>query len=129
MNAKGITLACLLSCVGAVEAQQAPVAGRVVLGISATETEAVAVGYRASKLIGALVYNEQNEKIGKVGDLIVKPDGTLSLAIINVGGFLGVGTHHVAIPVQQFKSVQPKLVLPGATKDALKELPAFEYAK
>ncbi|MDB4977066.1 MAG: PRC-barrel domain protein [Myxococcaceae bacterium] len=119
----------------AVQAQQAtpathpPIAGKVVLGVSTTELEGIALGYRASKLIGAQVYNDHDEKIGKVGDLIIKPDGTISMAIINVGGFLGVGTHHVAIPVGQFTSVKPKLILPGATKDALKQLPPFEYAK
>lgn len=130
MNAKGITLACLLTFVGAAQAQEAsPVAGKVVLGVSATELQAVAVGYRASKLLGTAVYNERNDKIGKIGDLVVKPDGTVSLAVIDVGGFLGVATHRVAIPVQQFKSVKPKIVLPGASKEALKELPPFEYAK
>ena len=106
-----------------------PVAGRAVLGVTVTESLAVAVGYRASKFIGATVYNDKNEKIGKIGDLIIKPDGTVSYAIINVGGFLGIGTHHVAIPVGQFTSVKPKIVLPGATKDALKGLPQFQYAK
>jgi sporulation protein YlmC with PRC-barrel domain len=104
-----------------------PVAGTAVLGVAITESIAVAVGYRASKLIGATVYNDKNEKIGKVGDLIVKPDGTLSYAIVDVGGFLGVGQHQVAIPVGQFSAIQPKLILPGATKDALKALPEFHY--
>jgi len=35
----------------------------------------------------------------------------------------------VAIPVEQFSAVKPKIVLPGATKAALKALPAFQYAK
>lgn len=109
--------------------EDAPEAGRVVLGISAAEVDAVAVGYRASKLIGATVYNDQREKIGKIGDLIVQPDGTLSLAIVDVGGFLGLGEHPVAIPVSQFSDVKPRVVLPGATKDALKALPPFQYAK
>jgi sporulation protein YlmC with PRC-barrel domain len=108
---------------------QAPVAGSITLGVSVEETRAIAVGYRASKLIGATVYNDKNEKIGKVGDLIIKPDGTLSLAIIDVGGFLGIGKHKVAIPVSQFSQVAPKIVLPGATKQALKELPEFEFSK
>jgi len=37
-------------------------------------------------------YNEKNEKIGRVDDLIVAPDGSLSAAIIDVGGFLGMAT-------------------------------------
>ncbi len=114
------------------DAQQgaAPVAGSVHLGTSVEETRAVAVGYRASRLIGAKVYNDRNQTIGKIDDLVVKPDGTISLAVLDVGGFLGMGRHQVAIPVEQFSSVRPgKAVLPGATKDALKELPQFQYAR
>lgn len=106
-----------------------PIAGSIHLGTSVEETRAVAVGYRASKLIGAKVYNDKNQTIGKIGDLVVKPDGTLSLAVVDVGGFLGLGRHQVAIPVDQFEEVTPKVVLPGATKEALKQLPEFQYAK
>ncbi len=109
--------------------QPPPVAGSITLGVTVEESTAVAIGYRASKLIGSIVYNDKNAKIGKIGDLIVKPDGTLSLAIVDVSGFLGIGRHHVAIPVGQFTSVKPKIVLPGATKEALKQLPQFQFAK
>jgi hypothetical protein len=40
-----------------------------------------------------------------------------------------MGKHDVAIPVNQFKLVEGKIILPGATKDAVKAMPAFEYAK
>ena len=105
--------------------QMPPVAGRVVLGVTVEETQVIALGYRASKVIGASVYNDKAQKIGKVKDLIIKTDGTLSYAILDVGGFLGVGAHQVAIPVSQFTSVKPKIVLPGATKEALEKLPEF----
>jgi hypothetical protein len=75
----------------------------------------------------ATVYNENNEKIGKIDDFIVSPDGTLSVAVIDVGGFLHLGAHRVAIPVQQFGQVSPKVVLKGATKDALLKVPEFKY--
>ncbi len=106
-----------------------PIAGRTVLGVTVAENEALAVGYRVSRMLHADVRNDKNEKIGKVDDLIVKPDGTITIAVIDVGGFLGLGTHRVAVPVDQFSEVKPHLVLPGATKDALKALPPFEYAK
>ncbi|CAG2133765.1 hypothetical protein [Cupriavidus plantarum] len=57
------------------------------------------------------------------------PDGTLSAAIVDVGGFLGVASHRVAIPVQHSRQIALKAILPGASKDALKKLPQFEYAK
>jgi sporulation protein YlmC with PRC-barrel domain len=111
------------------EAPVPPVAGSIALGTTVEETRAIAVGYRASKLIGASVYNDKNQKIGRIGDLVVKPDGKVSLAVVDVGGFLGLGRHQVAIPVEQFSAVTPKIVLPGATKEALKQLPQFQFAK
>jgi sporulation protein YlmC with PRC-barrel domain len=110
-------------------AQDAPIAGKATLGVTVTEEQVVARGWRASKMIHTDVYNEKNEKIGRVDDLIVAPDGSLSAAIIDVGGFLGVAAHRVAIPIQQFKQIAPKAILVGANKDALKKLPEFEYAK
>jgi sporulation protein YlmC with PRC-barrel domain len=107
----------------------APVAGVVKLGVTVAETELVAAGYRAKKLIGATVYNDQNEKVGKIEDMIIAPDGKLSVAVVDVGGFLGLGAHRVAIPVEQFTQIEPKIVLPGATKQALKGLPEFKYVK
>ena len=61
--------------------------------------------------------------------MIVAPNKSLSYAIVGVGGFLGVGGHQVAVPVSRFKQQMGKIVLRGATKDALKAVPKFEYAK
>ncbi len=108
---------------------EAPVAGAVPLGVSVTQTQLVAKGWRASKLVHTDVYNEKNEKIGRIDDLIVAPDGSLSVAIIDVGGFLGIAAHRVAIPVQRFKQITPKMILDGASKDTLSKLPEFQYAK
>ena len=107
---------------------KAAVAGLVPLGVAVVETEAVATGWRASKLMHADVYNDSNQKIGKIDDFIVSPDGKLSVAVVDVGGFLGLAAHRVAIPVEQFGKVAPKIVLKGATKEALKALPEFKYA-
>jgi hypothetical protein len=49
--------------------------------------------------------------------------------IVNAGGFLTVAKHDVAVPVSKLKLVDGKLVLPGATRDALKDVPPFEYAR
>jgi sporulation protein YlmC with PRC-barrel domain len=106
-------------------APAAPVAGVIPLGITRVEADLVAPGYRASKLMKQRVYNEAGQKIGEVEDLVIAPDGSLSVAVVEVGGFLGIGKHKVAIPVKQFTQMHPKVVLPGATKEALKKLPEF----
>ena len=105
----------------------AQAAGEMILGTSVEVTKALAVGHRASKIIGAPVYNENNERVGTIDDLIVTPDHSLSYAILSVGGFLGIGRRLVAVPVEQLRDQQDRLILPGATKEALKRLPEFEY--
>jgi len=109
---------------------RAQTAGSSLIAVSVEELREVATGWSAKKqILGKDVYNEGGEKIGSVQDLIVAPNRSLSYAIIGVGGFLGVGVHDVAIPVSAFKPQAGKIVLPGATKDALKATPKFEYAK
>jgi sporulation protein YlmC with PRC-barrel domain len=106
------------------------VAGSTTIGVTKEETKLVANGWSAKKsILGKAVYNDKNEKIGTLDDLIISPDRSVSYAIIGVGGFLGVGKHDVAIPMKNLKEEQGKLILPGATKEALKALPEFQYAK
>jgi len=108
----------------------AQIAGSTTLAISVEELKAVAIGWSAKKqIMGKDVYNDKNEKIGVVDDLIITPDRSLSYAIIGAGGFLGVGKHDVAIRVERFKADKGRIVLAGATKDALMAIPKFEYAK
>ena len=73
------------------------------------------------------VVNSQNEKVGTVEDIIIAPNKSVSYAIVGAGGFAGIGKHDVAIPVSQFKEEGGKFILPGATKDKIKEMPKFEY--
>ncbi|WP_428674485.1 PRC-barrel domain-containing protein [Reyranella sp.] len=84
-------------------------------------------GYRASKVIGASIINDANETVGKVDDVILGDDRT-SYAVLSVGGFLGVGNKLVALPYEAIRKTDEKLIIPGATKDALKALPEFKYA-
>jgi sporulation protein YlmC with PRC-barrel domain len=108
----------------------AQVAGSSTIGVTKEEIKAVMEGWSAKKaVLGKAVYNEKNEKIGTIDDLIITPDRSVSYAIIGAGGFLGIGKHDVAIPMSQLKLEKDKFILPGATKEALKALPKFEYAK
>jgi len=107
----------------------AQVAGSTFLGSSYTELREVAVGWSAKRqILGHPVYNDLNERVGSIDDVIVTTDKSVSYAIINAGGFLAVTKHDVAVPVAQLKLVGEKLVLAGATRDALKAAPPFEYA-
>jgi sporulation protein YlmC with PRC-barrel domain len=93
------------------------------------DVHSVAEGYRASKLIGSSVVNDQNEKIGTVEDIIIGKDKVL-FAVLQVGGFLHIGGRMVAVPFQSLvlEDGGTKIKLPGATQEALKKLPEFKYA-
>ena len=108
----------------------AQVAGSTLLGVTVAELQEVVKGWSVKRtVLGQPVYNDKNEKVGSVDDIIITPDKAVSYAIINAGGFLALAKHDVAIPVSQFKLVDKKLVLPGATKEALKAIPEFQYAQ
>lgn len=110
--------------------QGSPVAGSTTLSVTVEEMKNVARGWSAKKtILGREIYNDNKEKIGTVEDIIIAPDKTVSYVIIEVGGFLGMGGHYVAIPISHFKEAGDKLILPGATQEVLKGLPEFEYAK
>ena len=69
--------------------------------------------WRLSKLIGLDVYNENNEKLGDISEILVDRTGKTQAAILGVGGFLGVGEHMIAVNFDQLKFVdqpiEPKM--------------------
>ena len=99
------------------------------IGLIKVDTMSLATGYRASKIVGSAVVNEASDTIGKIDDVIVSPDGKAPYAVLSVGGFLGMGDRLVVVPYSALKFVGGKMVLPGASKAELKELPEFKYAK
>jgi sporulation protein YlmC with PRC-barrel domain len=109
---------------------RAQVAGSTVVGVSVAEAREVASGWSAKRqILGQPVFNDKDERVGSIDDIIIAPDKAVSYAIVNAGGFIGLTKHDVAIPVSQLKLVDKKLVLAGATKEALKPNPPFEYAR
>jgi len=47
--------------------------------------------FMSSNLIGAHVYNNQNEKLGEIQDLVIEDGKTITGVVVSVGGFLGLG--------------------------------------
>ena len=108
----------------------AQVAGTTTIGVAVADVQVVALGWSAKKqILGRMVYNEDAEQVGRIDDLIVAPDSAVSFVIIGAGGFVGVRRHHVAIPAMQLTERDGLLVLPGATKAAIKAMPVFDYAQ
>jgi hypothetical protein len=109
----------------------AQTAGSQTIGVTVTEVRIIAEGWSVKySLLDKPVYNLQKEKIGTVDDLIVAPDSSVSYGILAVGGFLGIGTRDVAIPIEQFEMRKDgTILLPGADKEALEAMPPFQYAR
>lgn len=112
--------------------------------------------WRSSKLIGVDVYNEANEKLGDIAELIIGKNGNVEQVILGVGGFLGIGEQNVAVSFDKLKWVNepvptttgtsttttttttrpvrsadeqwyPDHAVLAATKDQLKAMTQFKY--
>ena len=84
---------------------------------------------RASKVIGSSVYNDHDEKVGSVDDLLVGRDGKIN-AVLSVGGFLGMNSKDVIVSFADV-NVQKKdnswWLSINETKDSLKAAQGFTY--
>ena len=70
-----------------------------------TAPAAHAAMWRASKLIGLNVYNEQNEKLGDINEILLDPSGKVDGVVIGAGGFLGMGEHNIKVEMSKLKFV------------------------
>ncbi|MCC2636836.1 MAG: PRC-barrel domain protein [Moraxellaceae bacterium] len=80
---------------------------------------------RLSRLLEAGVYNDAGEHLGEVNDLVVSREGVVTVVILDVDGFLGLDEHRIAVPLQQFRGLDLRMVLPRATRDILRDLPPY----
>ena len=81
---------------------------------TATTTTTTASGeWRASKMVGLKIYNDANESVGSINDLLMDKNGDVKIAVIGVGGFLGMGEHLVAVPYDKLKFVNEAVAYTG----------------
>ena len=81
--------------------------------------------WRASKLVGVNVYNDANEKIGDINDVILDKSGKAENVILGVGGFLGMGEHYVAVAYDKLKwSNEPPRSTTASTTTSTTNRPA-----
>ena len=97
------------------------------------------------KTLGVNIYNEQNEKIGDINDVIIDSSGKVDGVVVSVGGFLGMGEHDVMMSMNKIKFANkagttttgstgsgskqwyPDRGTINATKDQLKAMQQFKY--
>jgi sporulation protein YlmC with PRC-barrel domain len=104
----------------------APAAG----ALAAVDSASMRDARRASRVIGSAVYNENNESIGEVDDIVIPANGGAPVAVVSVGGFLGIGAKLVAVPYERLRAngERNRWTLTGAaSRDDLNRLPTFSY--
>lgn len=93
-------------------------------GVTIVPEDIVAKGLRATGLLAAGIYNGRSDRLGQVQELIASQDkGELKVVLIETGGFLGINSRRLAIPVDRFAALGTQLVLPDATEDSLRQMP------
>lgn len=110
---------------------------------AATPAQQSANQWRGSQLMGLDVYNNADENIGDINDVILGKDGRIEFVVVGVGGWLGMGEHSVALSWDQVRFVdtprksdssnaeqgeKPDHAMVNMSKDQLKALPAFKYS-
>ena len=81
---------------------------------SSSSTLSLQGNWRASKVVGLSVYNDNNESLGTINDLLMDKSGNIKAVVLGVGGFLGVGEHLVAVPLDKIKFVDQPIAYTGA---------------
>jgi sporulation protein YlmC with PRC-barrel domain len=82
---------------------------------AASDTSSFKGTWRSSKLVGLNVYNDSNESLGSINDLLTDKSGNIKAVVIGVGGFLGVGEHLVAVAFDKVKFVDDPIAYTGAS--------------
>lgn len=114
----------ILASSGALAADPARTSAAVAANITPTMTKV-----RASDLLGADIVNDQNETIGRLEDLVIDNNGHI-MAVVSVGGFLGLGEKRVTAPYEQLRFTPDRdkvRVSYAVSKDQLKDAPAYDY--
>ncbi|MBI0537576.1 hypothetical protein D9599_18620 [Roseomonas sp. KE2513] len=98
-------------------------------GAGTAATAPAAQTERASRIIGASVFNERNESIGSIDDIILAQGNSSPMAVVSVGGFLGIGAKLVAVPMSDLRwsAADNRWTITGATRESLTSLPAYSY--
>jgi sporulation protein YlmC with PRC-barrel domain len=83
----------------------------------------------ATALIGQTVYNNAEESLGDINDVLIDTSGETLAVIIGVGGFLGIGEKNVAVPYAALQTIQDsdanlRLVL-DANREEIENAPEF----
>lgn len=100
-----------------------------VVEVPAVSPDTLRAGRRMSRVIGAPVSGAGDQAIGKVEDIVLPQGGGAPVAILSVGGFLGMGARLVAVPADRLlrQAGSGDWMMPLATRESLAALPVFTF--
>src|SRR6266852_8030606 len=110
----GLVGSALLATVAFAQSPTAP-SDRATAAPAAASDSSFQGNWRASKLVGLSVYNDNNESVGSINDLLMDKSGNIKGVVLGVGGFLGVGEHLVAVPFDKIKFVNEPVAYTGVS--------------
>ncbi|KAA0678542.1 PRC-barrel domain containing protein [Azospirillum brasilense] len=87
-------------------------------------------GASVEHLMSRTVIGADGEKVGKVSDVILGPDGNAQLLVIQSGGFLGIGGKEIAADIA-LADVLPgngPITLRDVTQASVRDMPEFQYS-
>jgi len=118
-----VALCCASGAATTVHGQGAPQS----IAVQRMATVQSGTGFRASRLVGSDVYDNNGSKIGAIDDIVLESPNQGAFAILSVGGFLGMGKHLVAVPFGDLHINSRQIVL-QTDKAQLQAMPEFNYA-
>jgi sporulation protein YlmC with PRC-barrel domain len=111
----GLAGSALLASVAFAQSPSATTDRTTAAPAAASDTSSLKGNWRASKVVGLSVYNDNNESVGSINDLLMEKGGSIKAVVIGVGGFLGVGEHLVAVPFEKVKFINEPVAYTGAS--------------
>ena len=115
---------------GAAYAQQSQTTGAAPSAQSQTLTTLPPDASTVTNWYKQNVYDPSDTKIGEISDVLVNKDGKITAFVVSVGGFLGIGEKHVAVPFDNVHATERKgerWLTMNTTKDALKTAAGYKY--
>ncbi|HVC52208.1 MAG TPA: PRC-barrel domain-containing protein [Stellaceae bacterium] len=82
---------------------------------------------RASKLIGSKVEDSQNNDVGKVSDIVIGHDGRVAAVVLSTGGFAGIGTKYIAVPLAELQQKSGETFALNMSKDQIKQAQEYKF--
>src|SRR5690242_14484588 len=83
---------------------------------------------KASTVMGMRVQSTEGKKLGDIKDLVIDPaDGSIGYAVLDFGGFLGIGDKYFAVPWEALQwTPDHKAIVLDVSKKDLKQAPGFD---